>query len=107
MYSDDLVTHNLGRQLRILGACWLIYGIICFVSALWLVSFTNTATVMFGALLNRVSDPLAIVCGVLGVLAGLALVAGQRFGRVTAIIAALLSLSSIPLGTTLGIYSLI
>jgi hypothetical protein len=100
-----------------------LYGFLCLIAALWLVFFTNTATVMFGALLNRVPDPftmmsnfhffyallivLSTVCGVLGVLAGLGLLAGQRFGIGIALIAALLSLSSIPLGTTLGIYTLI
>jgi hypothetical protein len=78
---------------------------------------------MFGALLNRVADPFSLmnvfhvvyaflvaisaVCGVLGVIAGLALLSGSRSGRTLAIIAAFLSLPSIPLGTTLGIYSLI
>ena len=78
---------------------------------------------MFGALLVRVSDPftmmsdfhfiygLAIVfssaCEVLGFLAGLALLAGQRFGRTLGLIVGFVSLSSIPLGTTLGIYSLL
>jgi hypothetical protein len=88
----------------------------------WLAFFASTATLMFGALLNRVPDPFSLmnifhfvygllvaisaVCGILGVLAGLALLAGSRSGRTLAIIAAFLSLASIPLGTTLGIYSL-
>ena len=38
---------------------------------------------------------------------GLALLAGQRFGRTLALIAGFLSLSEIPLGLTLGVYSLI
>jgi hypothetical protein len=54
---------------------------------------------------------LAIVfssaCEVLGFLAGLALLAGQRFGRTLGLIVGFVSLSSIPLGTTLGIYSLL
>jgi len=78
---------------------------------------------MFGALLNRVPDPfrmmdtfhfvygllvaISAVCGILGLMAGLALLTGSRPGRALAILAAFLSLSSIPLGTTLGIYSLI
>jgi hypothetical protein len=88
--------------------CMLIYG--------------RTATLMFGALLNRVPDPfalmgvfhllytcmiaLSLVCGLLGFVAGLALLGGQRSGRKLALIAAVLSLSDIPLGITLGIYTL-
>jgi len=123
MVTEEPVWRQLGHHLRILGICWLLYGFLCLIAALWLVFFTNTATVMFGALLNRVPDPftmmsdfhfiygvlivLFIVCGVLGVLAGLGLLASQRFGYGLALIAAFLSLSSIPLGTTLGIYTLI
>jgi hypothetical protein len=78
---------------------------------------------MFGALLNRVPDPfalmadfhvlyamliaLSVVCGILGIIAGLALLAGNRSGRMLALIAGFLSLCNIPLGTTLGIYTLI
>jgi hypothetical protein len=89
--------------------CLLIYG--------------GTVTLMFGALLSRVPDPfalmdvfhflymvmiaLSIVCGVVGFLAGLALLAGQRSARMLALIAAVLSVSDIPLGITLGIYTLV
>lgn len=123
MIREDLTTHNLNSHLRILGICWVLYGIVRLVTAVWLALFSNTATVMFGALLNRVPDPFTMMnifhfiygllvvisaaCGILGVLAGLALLAGKRSGRILAIIAAFLSLSSVPLGTTLGIYTLI
>jgi hypothetical protein len=88
-----------------------------------LVLFSGTATVMFGALLGRVPDPfalmsdfhiayaaivvLSVLCGLFGLLAGLALLANQRPARMLAIIAAFLSVSEIPFGTTLGIYTLI
>lgn len=123
MAADDYIAQNLTRHIRILGICWLLYGVIRLVTALWLALFSNTATLMFGALLNRVPDPFSLmsffhffyavlvatstVCGILGICAGSALLTGRRSGRTLAIIAAFLSLSSIPLGTTLGIYSLI
>jgi hypothetical protein len=91
--------------------------------AVFLVVYSSTAALMFGALLNRVPDPftllgvfhflytvmiiLSAACGILGLVAGLALLAGQRSGRTLAFIAAFLSLSNIPLGTTLGIYTLV
>jgi hypothetical protein len=122
MNTDNPIAQRLTQHLRILGICWVLYGVIRLVTAVWLALFSNTATLMFGALLNRVPDPFSLmnifhfvygllvvisaVCGILGVLAGLALLAGSRSGRTLAIIAAFLSLASIPLGTTLGIYSL-
>jgi hypothetical protein len=123
MMADNSLAQNLARHLRILGICWLLYGILRIVTAVWLALFSSTATLMFGALLNRVPDPFSLMnifhiaygvlvaisaaCGILGALAGSAFLAGSRSGQTLAIIAAFLSLSSIPLGTTLGIYTLI
>ncbi len=123
MISDIPAHQNLHVHSRFLGTCWVIYGVIRLGMALWLVVFSTTATLMFGALLTRVPDPFALmsefhfiyfgiaawstVAGVLGILAGFALLAGQGFARPLALIAAFLSLSEIPLGLTLGAYTLI
>jgi hypothetical protein len=112
-----------GGNVRILGACWIVYGIIRLLMAVWLVGVSGTATVMFGALLGRVPDPFTLMhvfhfvyaanvvvsalCGLLGLLAGLALLAAKRSGRILALIAGFLALTNIPLGTTLGIYTLV
>lgn len=123
MTADNSIATKLAWHVRTLEICWVLYGILCLVMAVWLVSFENTATVMFGALLNRVPDPfrmmdffhftygfvvaLAAVRGILGILSGASLLAGSRSGRTLALVAAFLSLCDIPLGTTLGIYSLV
>jgi hypothetical protein len=120
MLSDESAVKG---KLRILGICWVVYGILRLAMAIWLLAFGTTATLMFGALLSRVPDPftlmsffhfiyiltaaLAVVGGVLGLLAGLALLGGQRAGRMLALLAAFFSLANIPLGTILGIYTLI
>ena len=106
-----------------LGIFWLLYGILRIAMAVWLFVFSGTATVVFGALLVRVPDPaalmsdfhlwssavivLSIICGVLGLAAGFALMTGQAYGRRLALVASFLSVSEIPLGTTLGIITLI
>jgi hypothetical protein len=111
------------RPFRILGACWLAYGVIECVTGIWLLFVQSTATLMFGALLNRVPDPftlmdlfhlfygaaivVTVIGGVLGVLAGWALLAGAQSARSVVLIAAFLSLAHIPLGLTLGIVTLI
>ena len=108
---------------RVLGVCWVIYGALRLVLVLWLIGFSATATVMFGALLTRVPNPftlmadfqliylsievLSAVTGVLAILGGLALLAGQAFARPLGLMAAFLSLSEIPVGITLGTYTLI
>jgi hypothetical protein len=106
-----------------LGLCWIVYGIARLLIAVWLVSFTPVATVMFGALLVRVADPyslmsafhffyafaivLSVVCGLIGLLAGIALLAGWGSARILAIVAAFLSLSEMPVGLTLSVYTLL
>jgi hypothetical protein len=123
MSLDESEVGNLSAHRRILGVCWIVYGILRLTIGICLVLFSGTATVMFGALLGRVPNPfalmgdfhvvyagivvLAVLCGLFGLLAGLALLANQRPARTLALIAAFLSVSEIPFGTTLGIYTLI
>lgn len=106
-----------------LGLCWIVYGILRLAAGIWLIVFTPTATVMFGALLNRVANPfpllfafhffytcaivLSAIAGVLGLIAGLMLLTGNKSARPLAILAAVFSVSNLPVGTTLGIYTLV
>jgi len=123
MSIGELETVNPSGHRQILGVCWVAYGIFRLIMGIWLVLFSGTATVMFGALLNRAPNPFAlmgdfhiayagivvltVLCGLFGLLAGLALLANQRTARMLALLAAFLSVSEIPFGTTLGIYTLI
>jgi len=124
MSAKEPMRQSSDRLVRVLGICWVMYGIARLIEAAFLVTFSNTATVMFGALLNRVADPfllmnlfhfaygviiaISVICGVLGALAGLALASGSAAGsgRTVVLIAAILSLSSIPFGLTLGVVTL-
>jgi hypothetical protein len=108
---------------RTLGGFWLIYGIFRIIASIWMLSFTPVATVMFGALLNRVPNPyplmsafhliyagwivLSAASGILGVLAGISLLAGVGASRILAVVAALLAVPFIPVGTMLGTYTLV
>jgi hypothetical protein len=110
-------------RFRTLGGLWLVYGIFRLVMVAFLVIFSGTATLMFGALLERVPNPfalmsdfhfvyvlmtiLSLICGILGIEAGIALLRGSRSGRIRAMLVAFLSLCEIPLGLTLGIYTLV
>lgn len=113
--------HSVQRS-STLGLCWILYGIVRIAGGIWLIFFTPTATVMFGALLNRVPNPfplmfafhffytacivLAAIAGVFSLVAGLMLVGGRSSARRLTIVAAVLSVSDIPLGTTLGAFTL-
>jgi hypothetical protein len=50
---------------------------------------------------------LSVLCGILGIAGGLAAMGGPRSGKSILILAALLSLCEIPLGVTLGVYTLV
>jgi hypothetical protein len=123
MTSYARVQLNLAAHARILGICWIVYGVIRLCIAFWLTTFSVSATLMFGALLTRVPNPFTLmsafhfiylgivvwsaVAGVVGMVAGFALLAGQRSARALVIFAAFLSLCEFPLGIALGVYSLI
>jgi hypothetical protein len=120
VYRSETVA---SAQSRVLGMLWIVYGVLRLVMTVWLIAFTTTATLMFGALLTRVPDPFSLmsvfhflylgvtmwsaVCGVLGIVAGVMLVSGMRSARSLAIVAALLSLPELPFGIALGVYTLI
>jgi len=123
MSLDESAVGKLSSDRRILGVCWLFYGIFRLITGICLFLFSGTATVMFGALLSRVPNPytlmadfhiiyvgilfLTVLCALFGLFAGLALLTDQRPARMLALVAAFLSVSEIPFGTTLGIYTLI
>jgi len=121
MSLDESAAGKLSADRRILGVLWLGYGAFRLVMGICLFLLSGTATVMFGALLTRVPNPytlmadfhmiyvgilvLSVLCSLFGLLAGLALLANQRPARMLALVAAFLSVSEIPFGTTLGIYT--
>jgi hypothetical protein len=109
--------------MKTLGIGWMVYGIFRVVMGIVQILFAPTATVMFGALLARVADPftlmglfhiiyvvvilLSFVCGVLGIIGGIAALRGKGSGRGLLIAASLVSLSELLLGIALGVYTLI
>jgi len=108
--------------MRSLGICWIFYGVWRLVLAALLMVGSGTATMMFGALLTRVADPhslmagfhvayvgvilFSVLCGLLGILAGLSLRGQEEAGRGLAVMASLFSLPELPLGVVIGSYTL-
>jgi hypothetical protein len=120
--STAATAQNPRANSSTLGALWIVYAILRLVAVILLVLYAATATVMFGALLTRVTDYqtfmaifhvlyiaaiiVTALSGLFGLLAGLALLAGKS-ARTLSLVAAFLSVADLPLGTTLGIYTLI
>jgi len=109
--------------MKTLGICWIVYGIFRLAMGLAAVLLAPTATVMFGAVLVRVSDPffwmdlfhvlywccvaVTVIVGVLGILGGLALLRNALSARGLLLAASFPSLSDLPVGIALSVYTLI
>ena len=120
--ADGAGVRAEGRS-NALGLCWIVFGIFRLLVAVWMLSFAGTATVMFGTLLNRVPNPyslmsvfhliysgwmiLSAASGIFGILAGITLLTGTGVSRMLALVAAFLSVTFVPVGTTLGVYTMV
>jgi hypothetical protein len=107
----------------LLGTLWIVYGVVRLVVGVILIIESPVATVMFGALLARVANPfffmgifhflyavliaITFLSGIFGVLAGMALLGRGSPTRTLPLTASLFSISDLPLGTTLGTYTLV
>ena len=121
LYSTRTAALTAGGT-KALGLAWILYGVFRLAITVWLVAFTTTATLMFGALLQRVPDPYSLmtafhvlysvvivwsgISAVLGIIAGLAILSGQNAARILVIAAALLALPELPFGVILGVYTM-
>jgi hypothetical protein len=117
MTPSEFVNH------RGFGTLWLLYGVLRVAMAAFLVVFSATARLMFGALLSRVPNPFTwmslfevlywtiiawcIACAILSFLAAGALLGHRHSAQRTGMIAALVSLPEIPFGLVLGVYTLL
>ena len=117
MAPSEFVNH------RGFGTLWLLYGVLRIAMAAFLVVFSATARLMFGALLSRVPNPFTwmslfmalywiviawcIVCAILSFLAAGALLGRRHSAQRAGMIAALVSLPEIPFGLVLGVYTLL
>ena len=123
MPSDEPLVVATQTNRQVLGACWFVYGILRIAVAIWLVLFSGTVTLMFGALLTRVPNPFALmadfhiifwcaIClfvlgGVFGILAGVALLANQSAARFLSLVASFLNACDLPIGVTLAVYTMV
>jgi hypothetical protein len=112
-----------GSRQSTLGILWVIYGLICIVKAAWIVVYSGTLTLMWGALLNRVADPffwmnlfhiwligaviLLILTAIFSFLAAISLMQSRGSARALLLVASILAIITGPLGIALGTYTMI
>ncbi len=122
MSTNAATAQNPRANATTLGSLWVVYGILRLIAVVLMILYAGTATVMFGALLTRVADFVTFMAifhflyiaaiivtalsGLFSLLAGATLLTGKS-ARTLSLLAAFLSLHDLPLGTTLGIYTLV
>jgi hypothetical protein len=110
------------RDFRTMGVLWLIYGFLRLVALAGILVYSGTLALMWGALLARVPNPLAMMtffhvllvlvvawCAVSAFFSFLACATLMRPAapaRMDTIVAALLALPDLPLGVVLGVYTI-
>lgn len=108
---------------RTLGILWLFYAILRFAGAAFILVYSTTLTLMWGALITRVPNPFAlmslfhvfltfamvlnIVAGIFALFAAIALLGQAASSRTLALIASFFALINGPLGIALGAYTLV
>jgi hypothetical protein len=108
---------------RTLGVVWLFYAILRFAGAVFILLYSATLTLMWGALITRVPNPFAlmsffhvflvfamalnIIAGIFALLAALALLGRGGTRRTMALVASFFALIDGPLGIALGAYTLV
>jgi hypothetical protein len=116
------VNDSTGRY-GTLGVLWAVYAILRFAGAAFIVVYYEMLTVMWGAIITRVANPLAlmslfhlflifavvlnIIAGIFSLLAAMALLGRTGSARTLALVASFFALIDGPLGIALGAYTLV
>ena len=116
------MTENEGTY-RTFGILWLLYAILRFAGAAFILVYSTTLTLMWGAIITRVPNPFAlmslfhvfltfalvlnIVAGIFALLAAIALLGRAGSSRTLALVASFFALINGPLGIALGAYTLV
>ena len=114
---------NMNNHLRILGILWIFRGVLHAFGGVWmaLVGSTFLPHMMhsfpgvfvgfpFGRLIGSsiaFGGGIAVLFGLVDILVGWALLQREEWGRMLAIVMGVITILSFPVGTALGIYTLI
>ena len=106
-----------------LSALWMVYGVICIAKAAWIVVYSATLTLMWGAIINHVANPffwmsafhiwltgafiVLAFTALFSFLAAVALRGARAKGRAWTLVASVLAILTGPLGIALGAYTMV
>lgn len=108
-------------RFRTVGVLWGIYGLVMIAAAAWIIVYNRTLTVMWGAIITRVAEPLewmslfhlvlvatvvmAFISAAFSLLAAFALMGNARSSRTLGLIAATFGMLGTPPGVALGVFT--
>ncbi len=104
-----------------LGVLWAVYGVLMVAAAAFMIVYSGTLTVMWGAIVTRVPNPLvwmsafhlflgatvvmALISAALSLLAAMALLRGAASARTLGLAAAAFGMLGTPPGVALGVFT--
>jgi hypothetical protein len=113
------------HHVRVLGIVWLSYSVLRIIMSIWILAFSHYFLPAMQDLMSRgdtpfpfpivhflhvvyaISSAYGTATGILGIIAGAKLLKKKPAARILAIVAAFLSVLSLPIGTAVAIYTLI
>lgn len=116
---------SLGKHLRVMGILWAVYAALRIIGAAWVLMFSHYFLPLFSQFFPHntgefefpmfhflrgiwmASAVFSVATAVVAAWAAWALLQRERSGRTIALVAAFVSLISVPLGTAMGVYTLV
>lgn len=121
----EVAAQKMASHVKILGVLWIVYSVFRVLMGVWSVIFSRYMLPMMSGFFPQEPTPLPIsimdmlraiyafsfayslVMGAIGLVAGWALLQRETWGRVVAIVIAIISVISIPFGTALAVYTFV
>jgi len=125
LVETDQPLQVLSSHVRTIGILWAVYAAFRVLMAVWTLVFIRFTLPMISDVFARSATPfpfpmveflraiylatfvLGMLAGILGAIAAWGLLQREPWGRTMALVVAFISLISIPIGTALGVYTLV
>jgi len=123
--GPEVAARKMASHVKILGILWIVYSIFRVLTGIWTLAFSKYMLPMMSNILQTGQNPLpfslvdmmrgvyafsfaySVVMGAVGLVAAWALLQRATWGRVAAIVIAIISVLSVPFGTAIAIYTLV
>jgi len=123
--GPELTAKKMASHVKILGILWIVYSAFRILTGIWTLAITRYILPTMSDLFPKGENPLpfslmdmlhgiyafsfaySVVMGAIGLVAAWALLQRKSWGRVAAIVIAVISAISIPFGTAIAVYTFV